>query len=254
MSGVHWSDGFIAALATCGNVRMAARAVGVDHSTAYARRRTDADFAARWAEAIATVAREGVRPLEVALPHEEHDVQDGRLVRVGAGRIGKRAETAFLEAMGATGSVNRAAEAAGFSTEAFYRRRNADPAFAKAWEAAREMGKGRLADHLLERATRAFDVSALPVADDMPSVSTREAIAILQQGRPSGSGGSGARKMQSYEEALAAQAEVEEARGRIAARLERLAEKVERERVADGWSIVEHEGERVAIPPGYAKV
>ena len=118
------------------------------------------------------------------------------------------------------------------------------------------MGKGRLADHLLERATQAFDPAALPVAEEMPSVSTREAIAIMQQAgkRPSTSLGTNGRGGQTYEEMEASVAEVEECRARIVEKLERLAEKIEREELAAGWTVIEYEGKRVTLPPGYGKL
>ena len=52
----HWTsaleDAFLAELADTGSVRVAARAVGMSAKSAYGRRRTHPDFAARWHMAI----------------------------------------------------------------------------------------------------------------------------------------------------------------------------------------------------------
>src|SRR3954452_431301 len=49
----RWTLAFFRALERTGQVRVAAEDAGIDHSTAYARRRAHADFAAAWADAIA---------------------------------------------------------------------------------------------------------------------------------------------------------------------------------------------------------
>src|SRR3954449_7960065 len=48
----RWAVPFMRALERTGQVRAAADDAGIDHSTAYARRRAHADFAAAWAEAL----------------------------------------------------------------------------------------------------------------------------------------------------------------------------------------------------------
>ena len=52
----HWTsaleDAFLARLADTGSVRVAARGVGMSAKSAYARRRTHPDFAARWHRAV----------------------------------------------------------------------------------------------------------------------------------------------------------------------------------------------------------
>lgn len=47
----YWIAPFLAALRIDGNVSRAARVAGISSSTAYALRKTDADFAAAWADA-----------------------------------------------------------------------------------------------------------------------------------------------------------------------------------------------------------
>src|SRR5690349_4929885 len=49
----RWLIPFLRALARTGEVRTAAEDAGIDHTTAYARRRTHAEFAAAWDEALA---------------------------------------------------------------------------------------------------------------------------------------------------------------------------------------------------------
>lgn len=240
MGKTYWTDDFITALARCGNVRMAARAVGVDHSTVYAKRNRDKDFAARWREAVDHVAREGARPLEDAAAHQEFEVQNGRSVRVGVGRFGKAARAAFLDELAATGSVARAAEACGFSTTALYRRRVKEKDFAEAWDAALQVGKARLEDLLMEAAQRQFDPDALPLGEGAPRVSTREALDILKHG--------GAKRGAAASEAGGVSPEeVAAARSRIAERLDRLAARIERDRLAAGYRKVGEDW----IPPGW---
>ena len=47
-----WHQAFVEALRVSGNVRIAAQAAGVDRSTASKRRKSDADFALAWDDAI----------------------------------------------------------------------------------------------------------------------------------------------------------------------------------------------------------
>ena len=49
----RWAAVFLRALAGCGEVRWAAAMAGVDFTTAYLRRKTHAEFAGAWAEALA---------------------------------------------------------------------------------------------------------------------------------------------------------------------------------------------------------
>lgn len=68
----HWTPEldarFFAVLAETGSIRAAARAVGMSPKSAYARRRDDPDFAARWRGALCR-ARDALadRLLEVAM-------------------------------------------------------------------------------------------------------------------------------------------------------------------------------------------
>jgi len=48
----RWTIPFLRALERTGNVRASAEEAGVDHTTAYNRRKAHSDFAAAWAEAL----------------------------------------------------------------------------------------------------------------------------------------------------------------------------------------------------------
>lgn len=62
-STLHWSKVFLAALADTSNVAAAARAAGIDASTAYSRRRHDDEFNREWQVALC----EGYDNLELEL-------------------------------------------------------------------------------------------------------------------------------------------------------------------------------------------
>ncbi|MFN4134289.1 MAG: hypothetical protein ACK4G2_01440 [Novosphingobium sp.] len=64
-TGKPWKAGFLAVLAETSNVSAAAAAAGVPPSRAYREKRSDADFAARWREALC----EGYDLLEMEILH-----------------------------------------------------------------------------------------------------------------------------------------------------------------------------------------
>lgn len=95
-----------------------------------------------------------------------------------------QAEALFLDHLGASCNVTASAAAAGFSTEALYRRRRTDPEFADRWQSALEQGYVRLEMMLLHGATARANEPAraeLP----FPEMTVREAIVILQLHRAS---------------------------------------------------------------------
>lgn len=63
-----WRRGFLRALARTGNVRMAAEAAGVDHTTAYALRKRDSRFAGAWERALSRAAALPDRPSPLPSP------------------------------------------------------------------------------------------------------------------------------------------------------------------------------------------
>lgn len=196
----HWVKLFLRDLARTGNVRMAAEAAGVDFTTAYGRRKRHGEFAEAWENALRLRAphstqdeREGEQapspgsaaPSPSSPPEGDEDVvvrPDGKLIKGSEARWGKRAQEAFLAELTMSANVKRAAAAAGFSTQAVYKRRLKDRHFAAAWDAAIETGKARVQAYLVEAATRTFDPDELPIGEDreLPTVSISEAINIAK--------------------------------------------------------------------------
>lgn len=149
---------FIDALHRTGNVREAARMLGVHRATYTKRRVKDPVFAARWDAALAAA--------DARLHHATADRPDAgrrtdapRIIRtrsgrlqfrhVPEGRLTRAAEQAFLTALSATANVRLSAAAAGFSHAAFYARRKVSPAFAREMRLALETGYERLEAALL---------------------------------------------------------------------------------------------------------
>jgi hypothetical protein len=160
-------------------------------------------------------------------------------------RWSERREQRFLATLAETANVRRAAEAAGVSTQAIYARRLKSTAFAEAWELALDTGKARLEAMLVEAAQRRFDPDALPIGETEPQVSVGEAIHIVklkrsEPGRGPANGGW-------REPKIATPEEVEQS---LVKRLKAFAKRVEKEDIANGWTI--HEGR--SIPPGWVRI
>jgi len=261
----RWVAVFLKALERTGNVRLAAEGAGVDFSTAYQRRKRHADFAERWEGALreAKLVDTSVEPLtlpplcdgSLPLPQGERGMvvrPDGKVIKGSDARWGKRAEEAFLLELTTSGNVRRAAEAAGFSTAAVYKRRLKDRRFCAAWDAALETGKARVQAYLVEAATRTFDPDELPIGDEreIPKVSISEAINIakLKAAGPVAAGDD-----EEYDED-----QLKEVRERILYKLERLRER----EIEAGWTphpLEPRLGEdggitEVWLPRGYALV
>jgi len=184
---------FLKQLERTGNVRLAAEGAGVDFSTAYQRRKRHGEFAERWEGALKSFADSPPEPLSLQPPPAAPSLSregergfelrpDGKLIKGSDARFGKRAEERFLTELTVSGNVRRAAEAAGFSTTAVYKRRLKSRHFAAAWDAAVETGKARVQAYLVEAATRTFDPDELPIADgaEPMKVSIGEAINIAK--------------------------------------------------------------------------
>lgn len=141
----HENHAFLAALRRTGNVREAARSLGVHRSTLIKRRNRDAAFAAEWDAALALAhARLNAGATAGTAEAEPRIIRTatGRLQlrRPQARRLDRRAEQAFLAALSATANVRLSAAAAGFSHSAFYLRRRESPAFAREMRLALEAG------------------------------------------------------------------------------------------------------------------
>ena len=63
----RWVLSFLRALERTGEVRAAAKDAGIDHSTAYARRKAHAEFAGQWEAALERfrAERDGPPPLQM---------------------------------------------------------------------------------------------------------------------------------------------------------------------------------------------
>lgn len=164
---------FLRALRKTGNVRLAAREVGVKYGTIQHRRGRHPGFAQRWDAALvfaqARLDRAG-RSGPVAStaangagqnPHRTQGGEpvvvrrkDGKLQmrRAQPGKLTKQCEQAFLSALSATANVSLSAAAAGAAEAAFYRRKRNNPAFAREWRLALAEGYERLEMALLESA------------------------------------------------------------------------------------------------------
>lgn len=258
-----WVSPFLASLARTGNVRVSAEAAGVDVTNAYNRRARYPEFAAAWARVLLereerAALRDGpstssVPPQDerkertpppssaIPLPTNSWEEEElvprttafgAKLARSGSHRWSAAAQERFLIELGMTANVKRSARAAGFSQEAIYKRRLKDKNFAAAWDEALELGRVRVRAFLYEAANRTFDPEELPIGEEgeaaLPRMTVGEAIQVarlkgLREGK------SGPVRGPAWEEEEPDDSQVEEARARIFARLDRLREKIERE-------------------------
>jgi len=155
---------FLRALRRTGNVREAARTVGVANAVLYRRRRAHPDFAQRWdaAQAVAQ-ARLHARGAQDAPIADERGLRtmggepvvmrgpEGRLQvrRCHPGKVTRACEQAFLSALSATANVALSAAAAGVTPVPMYQRRRRNPGFAREWRLALERGYERIEQALL---------------------------------------------------------------------------------------------------------
>ncbi len=281
----HWVKLFLRGLERTGNVRLAAEGAGVDYTTAYQRRKRHGEFAEAWAGVLreralrqAREQREGDNGAPSACEPSTSAVgadpstafggppprsgaarvarPDGKLIKGSRARWSKRAEEAFLTELTVSGSIRRAARAAGFSTTTVHKRRLKDRHFAAAWDGAVETGKARVHSYLVEATTRTFDPDELPIGDEreIPKVSISEAINIAKLKGPSASGpstslGTGWDEAADYDEDY-----LKEVRERILDKLQRLKERD----IEEGWTPVQlpeltySDGSvaEIRVPPG----
>ena len=146
---------FLKQLRLTGNVREAARVLGVHRSTFVKRRNKHPLFAAQWDAALAVAdasARAAVAanaPARAGTPRVVNVAGQLQLRRATSGRLTRAARQAFLAALSASANVRLAAAAAGFSHSAFYRLRARDPGFAREMRWAVQEGYRRLNEALL---------------------------------------------------------------------------------------------------------
>jgi hypothetical protein len=175
---------FLRTLARTGNARVAACAAGMDVATAYDRRIRDPAFPVRWVEALAKAkSRPSPRPSprsgrgspELVARKTKHGTQ---LIRAAPGRWNAKAEAVFLAELRRTGSVRRAAQACGFSTNALYKRRENYPDFAARWAAAEAAAKERIPGLLSAATIASLDPDVVDA--DLPPVDIDQAIAVAR--------------------------------------------------------------------------
>lgn len=262
----RWVIPFLRALERTGEVRTAAEDAGIDHSTAYARRRSHMHFAARWDEALRAhseaVKRNQAEELEalagLPLPNPSAAERGGtelvgagcQLKRAGHGRWSKAREKMFFDELAATANVKRAAKAAGVSPNAVYARRMRDAHFRAKWAAVLETGRASIEMHLVEAANKSFDPDEIDTGEIQPKVSVAEAIRIVQV--------HGSKKQQEMlpnvfadQAASMSPDDVEAARERLFKKIERLRARERPRMLAQGWS---HDGDHdCMVPPGWVK-
>ena len=268
----RWTIAFLRALERCGQARASAEAAGVDHTTAYARRRAHAEFAEGWAAALAAF-KENKRRAEEADPStirssadgpavgsdhlgngplpappqallgEELAPVNGQLKRVGPGRWSKKKERIFLAELGASGNARRAAKAIGMSTQALSERKAKDARLAQAWDYAVASARSNLHAHAIASGNETFDPRDLPDPDEspLPKVTIREAIDILKLPVPGGAKGQPA--VEPYD--------TEEMTARIAKKMEALGWLEEKEKKGAGWT--RDERHNCWVPPGWTQ-
>jgi hypothetical protein len=162
------------ALRRTGNIRLAARDVGLKYGTVQHRRRVHPAFAQACAAALAFAqARLAGKKRDPRLRGDDgkgHRTSGGEAVvvrlrdgtlqvrRAQPNKLTREAEQAFLLALSATCNVSLAAAAVGASPRAFYRRKKQDPAFAREMRMALQRGYEALELALME--------STLPAAHE----------------------------------------------------------------------------------------
>ena len=275
MKEPRWVVPFLRALERTGDVRAAAKDAGVDHSTAYARRRAHAEFAAAWAEALERGRAERKRaedeeiaalkagntpppaplvPLRTGFAgREELTVAGGKVRRAGRGRWSKAKEKIFFETLAATASLRMAADAIGMSTNAILARRQKSRLFATKFDVVVENAKAVIDLYLVEEAKRTFDPDELDTGDIRPKVTVDQAIRISQRSA------SRARKAvtepdpfdEEDEGGAGDDEELQAVKNSIFGKLRRMREADEREQLKLGWT--RDESFEVMIPPGYLK-
>jgi len=266
----RWTIPFLRSLERTGNARASAEEAGVDHTTAYLRRRTHPDFASDWEWVLQAhaerVAREKAAeassftppPVPAPAGRESPSLAEGggalvaagsRLKRPGHDRWSKRKEQAFLAELAATGNLRLASKAVGISYEAVRKRRRKDPQLAAACAAAIEACRARIPEFLAGATAATFDPEAID--DDgtnpLPKVTIAEAIRIAQLNGGTKQEPAGAFEDESY----CYEEDIADIRERLVQKLQALRRRERPGLLARGWSYDESWDREV--PPGWVK-
>ena len=252
----------MAALADGGNVRRAAGLAGVSARAVSKRRKAHPAFALA-VEAALDAHRAGIAAAQAtAALARACRIEQGngagagstRARRCSAGRIGAAAQKRFLVTLAETANVTMAADAAGFSTTAFYARRGADGEFHAAWDAAVADGRVALELMLLAAARRSLEVKA---GDEVagagagagpPTVSVSDAIDILRLSAGLARAGAEGRGRQSWRTPPKT---LDQVRDSILGKLSRIEGARRHEQEAAGWGWSEEHG--ISVPPGWVR-
>lgn len=247
----------MAALADGGNVRRAAGLAGVSARAVSKRRKAHPAFALA-VEAALDAHRAGIAAAQAtAALARACRIEQGngagagatRARRCSAGRIGAAAQKRFLVTLAETANVTMAADAAGFSTTAFYVRRGADGEFHAAWDAAVADGRVALELMLLAAARRSLEGDRGDIEDrGPPTVSVSDAIGILRLSAGLARAAAEGRGRQSWR---APPKTLDQVRDSILGKLSRLAEAQAREQEAAGWGWSDEHG--ISVPPGWVR-
>jgi hypothetical protein len=249
----RWTIAFLRALERTGDVRASAEDAGIDHTTAYARRRTHEDFAADWeralkahAERVAADQERELRSLDrlgTKGPRPRGEGKKAQLKRAAHDRWGPRKEKLFFDELAATANVKSSAKAAGVSTQSVFARRLRDAHFRAKWAAVLETGRAAIEMQLVERAKKSFDPDEHDFGEAEPRVSVTEALRIVQQnGRPATS---------AFIERPGFEEDGDDVHERLLQKLLRLKARKEREQLEKGWVRDEEHG--LLVPPGWVK-
>jgi len=278
----RWVVPFLRALERTGDARASAADAGIDHTTAYARRRAHPDFASLWRDALVMhkqrVKLEEVEELEAfernlpsfdqagrledpstasggSPPHpadrEELVASNGRMKRVGHGRWSKRKEKIFFDELALTNNARRSAKAAGVSYNAVMARRLKHPLFRAKWEAVAQCAKAGIGMYVLEASQQTFDPDTINVPSAMPKVTIAEAIRISESKPGKGRSEEPAPDPFAEEAASMAKDEVAEIKERIIRKLQAMRRRDRPELLAQGWSYDEEYDQD--IPPGWVR-
>ena len=265
----RWVTCFLRALERTGTVRVAAEDAGIDHSTAYARRRTHVEFAGRWEEALARheetkaeAEREELEALKWApttpafgggpppRSGEELIIANGQVKRAGHGRWGKAKEKIFFDELAATANARMAAAAVGLTKNAVLQRRLRHPLFAAKWDAVARMARASIGLYAIEATNKTFDPEALDTGETTPKVTIDQAIKISQIDASTARRDAAPNPFEE-EAAAASPEEADRLREKLVGKLLRLQDRMRREDLAKGWTL--DEGTDALIPPGWVK-
>lgn len=273
----RWVVPFLRALARTGEARAAAEDAGIDHTTAYARRRAHPDFAGLWRGALVAhgqskrlqeeeeIASFGklrmsgspcpgsppANPTSPASARRELAVSAGKVRRGGHGRWSKEKEKLFFDELAATSNMAMAAKAAGVSTNTILARRLKNRVFAAKFEAVVQSAKACIELYLIEETKKSFDPEELDTGDIRPKVTIDQAIKISQRGASKGRQADSNADSFAEEDAETDDDGLNAVKESLIGKLRRIREADRREQLKLGWTL--DESFDVMIPPGYVQ-